>query len=283
MTGLVCADSRRSSVVYDLQGPPAAPLLVLAGSLGLSMALWRPQMLALSSRFRVLRVEHPGHAQGVPEELPPAPYTVSMLGERILELLDSLGEESCCFMGLSLGGMIGMWLAAHHPERISRLVVCCSAPAIGPRELWIERARAARYDGTRPSAEMLLSRWFTAHFVAQHHDLTAELIEENRRVDVQAYANCCELLANTDLSEELGRIRAPTLILAGEHDPVVSPQSAAQTMAMIDGAALTVLADASHLPNMEQSTVFNEAVVAHLVGGVIERGRATRRAVLGDS
>lgn len=269
-------------MVYDLEGPAAAPLLVLVGSLGLSMSLWRPQMLALTSWFRVLRVEHPGHAQGVCEELPPGPYMMSMLGERILELLDHLGEERCCFMGLSLGGMIGMWLAANYPRRIERLVICCTAPAIGPRELWIERARAARHDGTRPSAELLLSRWFTPRFVAQHGELAAALTEENRRIDALAYANCCELLATTDLDGELGRIHVPTLVVAGALDPVISPQSAAQTMAKIGGARLTVLSDAAHLPNIEQPTAFNEAVVAHLVGSATERGQAARGAVLGD-
>jgi 3-oxoadipate enol-lactonase/4-carboxymuconolactone decarboxylase len=273
-------DSGGHAVVYDLSGPEEAPLLVLAGSLGTSMRLWDPQLPALTSWYRVLRVEHPGHGG---EPFPPGPYTAATLGQRILELVDHLGTPRFSFMGLSLGGMVGMSLAAQWPQRIERLVLCCTAPVIGPPDLWVDRARNARRDGTRPTAETLLGRWFTARFVAEHPSLVERLLEDYRQIDSEAYASCCDLLATTDLTSQLPRITAPTLVVAGALDPVVAPRSAADTMAAIKGAALIVLAGASHLANVEQAQAFNDAVVSHLMGSVIERGMATRRAVLGDA
>ncbi len=272
-------DSGGYPVVYDVSGPNEAPLLVLAGSLGTSMRLWDPQLPALTSWFRVLRVEHPGHGR---EPFPPGPYTVSTLSQRILELVDHLGTQRFSFMGLSLGGMVGMSLAAQWPQRLERLVLCCTAPVLGPAELWVDRARNARRDGTRPTAATLLGRWFSARFAAEHPSLVERFIEEYRQIDSEAYAGCCDLLAATDLTSQLPRITAPTLVVAGALDPVVPPRSAADTMAAIDGAALLVLAGASHLANVEQTQAFNNAVVSHLAGSVVERGKATRRAVLGD-
>lgn len=264
---------------FDLQGPDSAPLLVLSPSLGTPVALWEPQMPALTSWFRVLRVDHPGHGDaGVAR----GPYSVEALGRRIIEIVDGIGDRRFSFVGLSLGGMVGMWLAANHPERIDRLALCCAAPAFGPPEMWIERARNVRRDGTRPTRETLLARWFTARFVAEHPSVVDRFMDDFLAVDAEAYALCCEVLANTDLTGDLAKIEAPTLVLAGARDPVVPPPSAAATMDAIDGASLVVLADAPHLANVEQPRAFTDALLGHLTDGVVERGRATRQAVLGD-
>ena len=102
-------------------------------------------------------------------------------------------------------------------------------------------------------------------------------------VDDEGYASCCEALGAADLTPQLGRIQAPTLVLGGAQDPVVPPESAAATMTAIPGSTLSVLAGAAHLANVAQPDAFNSVVLQHFAGRPEERGLAIRRAVMGDA
>src|SRR5207249_9753585 len=108
------------------------------------MAMWEPQVEELSRAFRVLRYDQRGHG-GSP--VPAGPYTIADIGGDLLRLLDRLGVARVSFCGLSLGGMVGIWLAAHAPERIDRLVLCCSAPRMLRPEDFAARARRGRSAG----------------------------------------------------------------------------------------------------------------------------------------
>ncbi len=263
---------------YELEGPEDAPLLVLIGSLGTDRHVWSPQMRAFSSWFRVLRVEHPGHDG---RAAPKGPYSLEGLGLRVVDVLDAIGAGRAHFAGLSLGGLVAMWVAVEHPARVERLAVCCSAPSFRPPATWVERAEKVRAEGTAPLVEGALGRWFTPAFLREHPDVGDRFGAMLAGVDPEGYASCCEALATADLTSELGRIEAPTLVLGGAQDPVVPPASAAATMTAVRGSALCVLPGAAHLANVEQPEAFNSAVLQHLAGRPDERGMAERRAVLG--
>ncbi|HUK69882.1 MAG TPA: alpha/beta fold hydrolase [Streptosporangiaceae bacterium] len=115
---------------YEFSGPPGAPILLLAGSLGTTMAMWDPQLAALAARFRVPRVDPRGHGRSA---VPPGPYTIDEIGGDLLALLDALAIVSVSYCGLSLGGMAGMWLAAHAPDRIERLALSCTSAWLRPK------------------------------------------------------------------------------------------------------------------------------------------------------
>jgi 3-oxoadipate enol-lactonase/4-carboxymuconolactone decarboxylase len=267
-------------VAYDVVGPPDAPLLVLIGSLGTNRHVWDAQMGPFGNWFRVLRIEHPGH-DGLPA--PRGPYSVEGLGERVVDLLDILGEDRAHFAGLSLGGMIVMWLAAVHPDRVERIAVCCSAPRFPPPGPWLERAAKVRAEGTGSLKEAALERWFTPAFLSEQPEVVDRFVTSLSSVDDAGYASCCEALSAADVTSQLGLIRAPTLVLGGAQDPVVPPASAAATMTAIPGATLCVLAGAAHLPNVVQPDAFNSVVLQHFAGRPEERGVAVRRAVMGDA
>ena len=265
---------------YDLTGPEDAPLLVLLGSLGTSREVWDGQIPVFRNWFRVLRVELPGHDGA---RAPKGPYTVEGLGRRVVSVLDTLGASRALFAGLSLGGLIAMWLAAEHPERVERLAVCCSAPRFGPSAMWVERAEQVRATGTAPLVQAALGRWFTPAFLTERPDVASRYGAVLSGVDPEGYASCCDALATADVTADLGRVQAPTLVLAGAEDPVVPPESATATMKAVRGSSLCVLAGAAHLANVEQPDTFNRVVLDHLAGPAHERGLAVRRAVLGDA
>ena len=136
-----------------------SPPLLLSSSLGTSQALWEPNLARLASRFHVVRYDHPGHG-----DAPPGTRTIEGFAQAALAAADAAGLERFSFCGLSLGGMVGMWLAAHVPERVERLVVACSAPFLPPAEQWLERAAIVRERGVGAVADAVVGRWFTPRF-----------------------------------------------------------------------------------------------------------------------
>src|SRR5690242_2000861 len=147
---------------YVETGPADAPAVLLGSSLGASQAMWAPQLDVLAKRFRVIAFDHRGHGGS---EAPDGPYTIEQLGGDVVELLDTLEIEQASYVGISLGGAVGLWLAENAPDRFHRLVVICppSNPAATP-QTWIDRAAQVRAEGTQAIAEATLGRWFLPGF-----------------------------------------------------------------------------------------------------------------------
>jgi 3-oxoadipate enol-lactonase len=248
---------------YRLEGPEAAPVLVLSSSLGTTLGMWDEQAAALGARFRLLRYDHRGHG-GSP--VPPGPYTIEDLGRDVLALLDRLEIERCSFCGLSLGGMVGMWLASEAPERVERLVLCCTSAALGPPEMWAKRAAAVRAGGMEAVAEAVLERWFTPAFRAERRETIEWAAKMLRNTPPEGYAGCCEAIREMDLRDRLGGIRAPTLVIAGAEDPATPVEHAERIHAAIPDARLAVIPQAAHLANVEQPEAVTREILEHLGG-----------------
>jgi len=140
-----------------------------------------------------------------------------------------------------------------------------------------------RAEGTGALLPALLGRWFTAGFLERRPDAGADVEATLAACDPEGYAGCCEAIATMDQRTQLAAITAPTLVVAGSADPVTPPATALSLHEAIAGSALTVLPAAAHLANIEQADRFNAAVLDHLLDPVVERGRRTRREVLGDA
>src|SRR5438132_13999099 len=192
---------------YRIEGGPDNPVLVLSHAMGASMAMWEPQVERLSRAFRVLRYDHRGHGGS---SVPAGPYTIGDIGGDLLHLLDRLGLERVSFCGLSLGGMVGLWLAANAPQRIDRLVVCCSAARMPRPDDYPARAGLVRQQGMTAIADGVIGRWFTPAFVARRPDVVARIKALLLATPSEGYAATCEALAAMDLRDELRRIAAPT-------------------------------------------------------------------------
>jgi 3-oxoadipate enol-lactonase len=246
---------------FRADGPPGAPVLVLSHALGLSLAQWDPQVAPLSRAFRVVRYDHRGHG-GSP--VPAGPYTIEELGRDLIHLLDRLGLDRVSFCGLSLGGMVGMWVATNAPERIDLLVLCCTAARMPRPDDFAVRARTVREHGIEPIAQALIGRWFTRRFRVHHPDTVARIRDVLLSTPREGYAGACEAIAQMDLRKELPRIKAPTLVIGAEEDQSTPPEKSREIADGIPGAALVVIPDAAHIANVEQPEAVSNQILDHL-------------------
>jgi 3-oxoadipate enol-lactonase len=253
------------SVNHRVDGPDDAPVIVFSHSLGLDLTMWDPQAQALASDFRVLRYDHRGHG-GSP--VPPGPYSIDDLGGDVVALLDSHRIERAHVCGLSLGGLVGLWLAVNAADRIDRLVLCCTAAHFGNPDQWEQRATVARGRGTGALALFVVDRWFTPEFARTNAELVERLKEMITSTPNEGYAACCEVVGATDLRPDLAAVRAPTLVIAGAGDPA-APVELGRTIADgISGARLEVLPDAAHLANLERADHVTRLIRNHLSNGI---------------
>jgi 3-oxoadipate enol-lactonase len=249
-------------VHYVEDGPPDAPVLVFANSLGTTLQMWDLQVSALRDRFRIVRYDHRGHGSS---PVPPGPYTIEDIGADLMALLDRLDVRRADLCGLSLGGMAAMWLAAEAPQRVGRLALLSTSAALGPPSSWAERAAAVSAGGMAAISESVLARWFTPLFARQEPSTIDEMRGMLEKTPALGYAACCAAIEHLDLVERLPDITAEALVIAGAGDPATPPHHAERIAGSIASARLVVLDEASHLLNIERAAAVN-ALLADFLG-----------------
>ena len=246
---------------HEISGPGDAPPLMMCGSLGTTLRMWDGQR-ALSERLRLVPIDPRGHG-GSP--VPSPPYEIADLGRDVLELMDSLGVERASFCGLSIGGMVGMWLGANAPERIDWLVLLCTSAYMPPPSKWQERARTVLEAGSaEPIADTVVAGWLTPGYAATHPEVREELREMLTATPAEGYAACCGAIERMDLRGELPRIDAPTLVISGSDDPSTPPSEQEQIAAVIPNCRHEVVGPAAHVAAVEQPEAVNRLILEHL-------------------
>jgi len=246
---------------HEFRGRRGSPALVFTGSLGTDLTMWEPQAERLKPRFCTLRYDIRGHGRS---PVPPGPYSIDDLGSDLLALLDRLGIERASLCGLSIGGMINMWVAANAPERVERLVLCCTSAQLGPPSAWHERAATVRAEGVGAVADAVLGRWYTAAFAAAHPDEIERMRGILTATPPDGYAGCCEAIAEMDLTPDLPSITAPTLVIAGEQDPSTPPEHGRRIADLIPGARFEVISPAAHLATVERPDLTTAMILRFL-------------------
>jgi 3-oxoadipate enol-lactonase/4-carboxymuconolactone decarboxylase len=264
-------------------GPPGAPPLVLLASVGASTRMWDPIAGALAEHHRVLRIDTRGHGDSPPAPAGGSP-DIAELAADVLAVLDDRGLARVDLAGLSLGGMIGMWIAAHAPQRLGRLALLCTSAHLPPAQGWLDRAAAVRAGGMAAVVEPVTARWLTPALAERDPALLQRLRQVFTAVDAESYAQCCAAIAVLDLRPDLARIAAPTLVIAGADDPATPPEHARVIAAGIAGARVEVVSPAAHLAVVEQPGRIAALLLDHFrAAGNPAAGMTVRRAVLGDA
>jgi 3-oxoadipate enol-lactonase len=255
-------DLDHSRLHYVVEGPGDAPALVLSHSIGANLSMWDFVSPAFATRYKVIRYDTRGHGAS---DTPSGPYSIADLGRDALALIDALQIQQCCFCGLSLGGMIGVWLAIHAPHRIEKLVLANTAARIGTEDLWNERIRQVRQGGLATMTDAILARWFTPQFWQNSPAITGSIRTMLASTSSEGYANCCAAIRDEDLRSNLHAIAAPALIITGAEDPATPPRDGQFLAEGIPHAKLVELAT-SHLSAIEDPAGFSSAVLDFLGG-----------------
>ena len=253
---------------YELSGREQGEVLVLGNSLGSNLHMWDKVASCFESRYRVIRFDTRGHGKS---SVPPGPYSIEELGRDVLFLLDSLGVECVDFCGLSLGGMVAMWLGIYAPERVRRLVLANTSARIGTREMWDERIAMVKRSGMAPLTDITPTRWFTSRYREEHADEMGTIRKMIATTDPEGYASCCAVLRDTDLTEEIGGIRSSCLVIAGKDDPATPPSDGLAIHSVLRNSRYVEL-EASHLSAWERAKEFGSEVVAFLESGEVRNG-----------
>ena len=248
----------RLNVAID--GPETAPALMLSNSLGCTLEMWEPQMAEFTEHFRVIRYDRRGHGQS---DAPEGPYSMALFGTDVLTILDSLGVKRTHWCGLSMGGMVGQWLAANAPERFDRVVLANTSCHYPDPTNWLTRIKAVREGGLAAVADAVIAGWLTEPFRQREPETTARLKAMLLKSPVEGYLACCEALSTLDQRALLPKIKAPTLVIAGAKDNATPVAAGELIRSLIPGATMTVL-DAAHISNVEQAHDFTRVVLDFL-------------------
>jgi 3-oxoadipate enol-lactonase len=249
---------------YRLDGPSGAPVVTLTHPLGVTLALWDDHVAALSKRFRVLRYDVRGHGGS---DIPPGPYTLEQMTGDLFDLLDALGIVETHFVGVSMGGLIGMTAALSQPKRITSLVLCDTTACYGPgvRPMWEDRIRVAEGAGmTATLVDRTMAIWFTEAFRTRRLEVVERIAAMLRKTDPRGYAAAIRAIGFVDLTERIGVIHCPTLVVVGEQDPGTPPAMARVIHERIAGSELLVIPGAMHCAVVEAADRFLPALLGFL-------------------
>jgi 3-oxoadipate enol-lactonase len=248
-------------IAYRFDGPEGGRVVMMSNSLMSDYTMWDVTVPALTDRYRVLRYDTRGHGRS---GTTPGPYSIAMLADDAVGLMDALGIRQVHFVGLSMGGMIAQQIGARYPERVCSLALCDTASEMPPRSLWAERFEIVHSQGVTGLVDSTIQRWFNAPFIARD----PQSIEKVRRMisgtGTEGYIACGSAVRDMAQTTMLLQVKAPTLVLVGRQDQACNIEKATVIHRMIDGSQMVVLEDAAHLSNIEQPQAFNSALRAFI-------------------
>lgn len=250
-------------VAVYLQGDTEAPAVAMTHSILSSSVMWEEQAALLAGRgFRVVRIDTRGHGAS---QAPAGPYTMDDLAADTVAVLDNLQIDKAHYIGLSLGGMSGLGLGIRHGSRFLSLCLCdarADAPPVVAAP-WDERISIAQqHRSCAPLAEPTIERWFGKPFLEKHPSIAERFRDAASSTLVDGFAGCARAIQSLDYLPDVNRIELPTTLIVGEKDGVL-PQAMRELQTLIPRAALELIPNAGHLPNIDQSDVFNAAMLRH--------------------
>ncbi len=243
-----------------VEGPADAPVLFLSNSLSSDLSMWEDQIPGWSHRFRVVRYDQRGHGDSV---VSATPYSIAQLGRDAIGIMNMLGIAKAHWCGLSLGGMVGMWVLTHARERIEKAVLANTAAHMGPPKLWNERIMTAERGGMAALVAPTIERWFSENFRSKAPDTMERMRCMILNTPVIGYQGCCSAIRDMDQRETIKDIDNPVLIIIGSRDPATKPADGELIASAIKGSEIARL-DAAHISNVEQPSAFTEIVTAFL-------------------
>ena len=253
-------DSNGCAIDAEIAGPADAPVLMLSNSLGTTRHMWDPQMDAFSRKFRVLRYDRRGHGKS---GAPKGPYSMEMLGRDAIAVLDGLGVKKAHWLGLSMGGMEGMWLGANAADRFDKIILSNTTAHYPDRKPWDDRIKLVLEKGLASIVPGNMERWFTKEFRERAPDKVQWMTDMFLTTPLEGYVGCCEAVASMEHRALLPKFKSPTLVIAGRFDPATNVEAGEYIQSNIPGAKLAIV-QAAHIANVEVPDAYTKTVLDFL-------------------
>jgi len=255
-------DVKGTRLHFRFDGPADGPVIMLSNALHANLAMWDLQAPALvEAGFRILRYDSRGHGMSA---APLGPYSIELLMDDAVALMDALALRTVHFCGLSMGGMVGQMLAVRHGERLRSLILCATAAYMPPRELWDQRIATVRNDGMMAVVDAAIDRWFTKagqeRLEADIHNIRDAILA----TPAEGFCACCAAIRDMDQRESIHAINIPTLIIVGELDMGTPIEASRLLHERIAHSKLIIFPDAQHFVNVEQASMFNDVLLGFL-------------------
>ena len=248
------------TIHVEVEGPERAPVLMLSNSLGTDLHMWDDQVAPITQHFRLVRYDRRGHGKsGVPK----GPYSMERLGRDVIGVIDGLGIAKINWCGLSMGGMVGMWLGANAANRVDKLILSNTSSFFSDPTMWDGRIKLVREKGLEGIVDANMERWFTKGFRDSAPDAIARMKTMFCATKVEGYIGCGYAIRDMDHRPLLPKISAPTLVIAGRHDPATTLEAGEYIKQHIPGARIAVL-EAAHISNMEQPRAYSDTMLGFL-------------------
>ena len=245
----------------EVEGPERAPVLMLSNSLGTNLQMWDEQVGPFTRHFRLLRYDRRGHGKS---SVPKGPYSMERFGRDVLAVLDGLRIEKTNWCGLSMGGMVGMWLGANAKNRVEKLILSNTSAYFPDKTMWEGRIKLVREKGLASIVDANMERWFTKGFRERSPQAMEKMREMFVATKLDGYIGCGEAIRDMDHRPLLPKITAPTLVIAGKYDPATPLEGNEFIRAHIPGAQIALL-EAAHIANLEQPQAYAETVLGFLL------------------
>lgn len=249
------------TIHYRLDGSPQKPALVFINSLGSDLRIWDSMVARFTPHFLVIRYDKRGHGLS---DCPPGPYTIDDHTADLLALLDALGVTTAVPIGISVGGMIALNLAARYPQRVAKLVVSDTGAVIGTAEYWAERIARLEKEGFANLGETILGRWFAPAFAAENPAAYRGYGNMLTRTPLAGYLATCAAIRDADLRAAARTIGAETLVLCGAEDMATPPALNEELAAAVQNGRFQAIPRAAHLPCIEQPDAMADLIARFL-------------------
>jgi len=253
--------SNGCSISFEVEGSADKPALMLCNSLGTTMHMWDVQMPALLKHFRVVRYDRRGHGKS---SVPAGAYNMEMLGRDALAVLDAAGVEKANWCGLSMGGMVGMWMGANAPQRVDRVILSNTSAYFENKQVWSDRLALVKEKGLQAIVQGTLERWFTQGFREREPARVKAIGDMFLATKADGYLGCGQAVRDMDHRPLLPKIKAKTLVIAGSQDAGTTPEMGEYIKANVPGAEIKML-DAAHIANIEQEAAYTDAMLSFLL------------------
>jgi 3-oxoadipate enol-lactonase len=248
---------QRTTLNYVFDDFKKEQTIVFSNSLGTDLRMWDKQAELLGQEFNILRYDTRGQGKS---EVIEGEYSIEMLGNDVLNLLDFLKIEKVNFCGLSIGGLTGQWLGIHAPERLNKLILCNTAVKIGNAAGWNTRIEIVQKNGLDSIVSGTQERWFTSEFVTENKDEVDAVLAMFVQTQLAGYISCCAAVRDADFTDEVSKISVPTLIISGTEDLVTTIKDGDFLMEKIPNSILAAFKTA-HISNIEKADDFTKLLI----------------------